>query len=269
MRKSTSLATLGGEWYVETVFAPDNKDFFMLLSGKFIVEFSEGETLSRTEAKRLKAVITMQHDKYRPPYERVAKEFPRQCVFAMTTNQDQYLKDETGNRRWLPIHCEKNADIEWLQENREQLFAEAYHRVIVKREKTWEFPEEETRAQQEARQTTDPRAEQIFEWYFKTLTEKEREAGITTRQAYVCGVQGLEASSAAWGKEMGKMEEIVIGSILRETLMLERKRRREHTDRFYRYFPSDETNRMKPDDANVDTPVAVQTAQKQIYGNTH
>lgn len=263
MRKSTSLAVLGGQWYVETVFAPDNKDFFMIFSGKAIVEFSEGETLSRTESKRLKAVITMQHDKYRPPYERVAKEFPRQCVFAMTTNQDQYLKDETGNRRWLPVACAKDADIEWLQENREQLFAEAYHRAIVKREKTWEFPEEETRMHQQARQTTDPRAEQIFEWYFKMLTEKEREDGITTRQAYVQGVQGLEASSIAWGKEMGKMEEMVIGSILRETLVLERRRMRNNTDRFYRYFPTDETRKMQPEDANIDTPPAVMAAQQQ------
>ena len=254
MKKSTSLAVLGGDWYIETVFTPDNKDFFMIFAGKAIVEFSEGETLSRTEAKRLKAVITMQHDKYRPPYERAAKEFPRQCVFAMTTNQEQYLKDETGNRRWLPIKCLKDADIEWLKDNREQLYAEAYHRAITLKEKTYEFPEKETKMQQEARQTTDPREEQIYNWYFKELNQKQREIGITTREAYVCGVQGILSPEAmSFGKEMGKMEEIIIGAILRESLFLDRKRTRENMERFYRYYPSQQTYEIQPEDANIDS----------------
>ncbi len=262
MRKSTSLSVLGGEWYVETVFTPDNKDFFMIFAGKAIVEFSEGETLSRTEAKRLKAVITMQHDKYRPPYERAAKEFPRQCVFAMTTNQEQYLKDETGNRRWLPISCVKEADIEWLRANRDQLYAEAYHRVITLKEKTYEFPEAETRMQQQMRQTTDPREEQIYDWYFKTLTKAEREDGITTRQAYVCGVQGLVAEAMTFGKEMGKMEEIIIGAILRESLFLKRSRvRGESSARFYRYFPTDDTTSIEPKDVNINSVRALDREQ--------
>lgn len=242
IKKSTSLAVLGGEWHVETVFSPDNKDFFMIFGGKSIVEFSEGETLSRTEAKRLKAVITMQYDKYRPPYERSAKEFPRQCVFAMTTNQDQYLKDETGNRRWLPVAVQKVADIEWLTNNREQLFAEAYHRVITLKEMVWEFPEEETRAQQEMRQTVDPREEQIYYWYFNELKNSERENGITTRGAYVSAIHG----NVPFGKEMGKLEEMVIGSILREKLYLEKRRTMEGGDRFYRYYPTDKSKTIAP-----------------------
>lgn len=260
MKKSMSLSVLFGEWHTETVFAPDNKDFFMILANKLMVEFSEGETLSRTEVKRLKAVITMQRDKYRPPYERAARDFPRQCIFSMTTNQNQYLKDETGNRRWLPIAVVKMADVEWIIENKEQLFAEAYYRAIIKGEKTYEFPEEETRAQQAARQTTDPRGEQIYEWYFKTLTKVEREEGITTRQAYVQGVQGLSAISASFGKEMGRMEEMIIGGILRETLFLSRKKAREGRSLFYRYFPTDETNAVEPDDVNIDVgPIVVST----------
>lgn len=257
IRKSTSLGILGGDWHVETVFAPDNKDFFMIFGGKAIVEFSEGETLSRTEAKRLKAVITMQYDKYRPPYERAAKEFPRQCVFAMTTNQDQYLKDETGNRRWLPVACTQEADVEWLKENREQLFAEAYHRVITKKEKTWEFPEEETLIQQEMRQTTDPKEELIYNWYFGKLTAHDREQGITTRDAFMCALQGFDDSKQVFGaKEMGKMEEMVISGILKERLHLDKRRSMTGGRRFYKYFPSPETAKIAP---AIDTKIPVQT----------
>lgn len=236
-KKSTSLAILGGEWHVETVFAPDNKDFFMLLSGNAIVEFSEGETLSRSESKRLKAVITMTNDKFRMPYDRNVKEFPRQCVFAMTTNQDQYLKDETGNRRWLPVKCVGTANVEWLKENRDQLFAEAYHRVVEKKEKTWEFPEEETKRQQEMRQTDDPREDLIYNWYFTKLTEEDRKKGITTRQVFNEAV----CEGNLIGKEMKKIDEMMISSILKNDLHLDRQRVTNGGERNYRFFASEKT----------------------------
>lgn len=247
IKKSTSLAIIGSipnhpSLHVETVFTPDNKDFFMLFGGKAIVEFSEGETLSRTEAKHLKAIITMQFDKYRPPYERSPKDFPRQCVFAMTTNQEEYLKDETGNRRWLPVACEGMVNTEWLIENKEQIFAEAYHRVITLGESIHEFPEEETRIQQQMRQLTDPKEEQIYEWYFNKLGDSERNAGITTRAAYIGGVLG----GSAFGKEMGKLEEMQVGGILKNNLFLDRKRIRDGGDRFYRYYPGEATKKIAP-----------------------
>lgn len=258
IRKSTSLAVLGGPWHVETILAPDNKDFFMLFAGKAIVEFSEGETLSRTEAKRLKAIITIQSDKYRVPYERSPQEFPRQCVFAMTTNQDEYLKDETGNRRWLPVKCEQVADTEWLADNREQLYAEAYYRAIILKETTHEFPEEETLRQQQMRQTADPREEALYEWYFITLTNIDREDGVTTRQAFE---QGLHKGQMLGVKEMSKVDSMIIGSILRETLHLERKQVMRGRERVWRFYATTKTHDMSPD---ADELTAEQEAEKMF-----
>lgn len=255
IRKSTLLGILGGSWHVETVFTPDNKDFFMLFGGNAIVEFAEGETLSRTEAKHLKGVLSMQFDKYRPPYDRSVKVFPRQCVFAMTTNQDQYLKDETGNRRWLPVAVKKQINTEWAIEHRDQLFAEAYHRVVVLKESVHEFPADETAAQQAMRQTVDPRADSIHEWYFTVLTDAERYRGITTRMAYIGAVYG-GFEGVTYQKEMSRSDEIVIGSILRETIRLERRRSMEKGSRAYSYFPTQESENMKPDpvEAKISTP---------------
>lgn len=247
IRKSTSLMILGGDWHLETATSTDNKDFFMQFQGKAIIEFSEGETLSRTEVKRMKAIITMQSDRYRVPYERTPQDFPRRCVFAMTTNQDQYLKDETGNRRWLPVAVKQPADTEWLAANRDQLFAEAYHRAVMLKETVYEFPAEETERQQEMRQTLDPREEQIREWYYTKLGEQQRNEGISTRAAYIEGVW----KSSAFAKEMGRMEEMVVSSILRDGMKLEKRRVQEMGARVYRYFPTPESERQAPAEKNM------------------
>ena len=184
-KKSMSLGILGGDWHVETTMSTDTKDFFMQFQGKAIIEFSEGETLSRTEVKKMKAIITTQSDKFRPPWGRVSQDFPRRCVFAMTTNQEEYLKDETGNRRWLPIKVLlPQANVTWLEENRNQLFAEAYERVITNKETIYEFPELETMTEQEKRQIQDPNTDNVVEWYHHKMNKIQRDQGVTTHQAY-------------------------------------------------------------------------------------
>lgn len=219
-KKSTSLMYLGGDWHVETTMSTDSKDFFMQFSAKPIIEFSEGETLSRTEVKRMKAIITTQNDKFRAPYDRVSKDHPRRCVFAMTTNSSEYLKDETGNRRWLPVALVfEYANLEWLKQNRDQLFAEAYKRAIVDKEKTYEFPEEATREAQNSRRISDPNTELVVDWYFDSLDDKQRAEGITVLQVFMSAYNNNMGS-----KEMKKHEEMAIANILKDVLKLERTR---------------------------------------------
>lgn len=238
IRKSTSLGVLAGPQlgHVETTMSTDTKDFFLQFQGKAIVEFSEGETLSRTEVKRMKALITIQSDKFRPPYGRNSIDNPRRCVFAMTTNQTEYLKDETGNRRWLPVAVTRVADIDWIEQNREQLFAEAYDRVVNKNETIYEFPEEEMLAAQQARRIHDPNAEIIVDWYFNKLTPEQRLAGITVHQAHRDALNGGFQT-----KPMTRTEEMSMADILQNTLMLRREREMIKKVRTTRYYPTDKT----------------------------
>lgn len=224
VKKSTSLDILGampdGEnWHVESTMSTDNKDFFMQMEGKAIMEFSEGETASRTEIKKMKAIITTAVDRYRPSYGRIAQDFPRHCVFAMTTNQEEYLKDETGNRRWLPVKVMLDiVNVEWLKENRDQLFAEAYERVINKNESTWEFPQEEMVRQQESRRISDPNEERVAQWYYEYLNDSDRLDGVTAYQAFVGALSGV-------GNVMKKWDEMTVTDIFKRVLKLQSKRR--------------------------------------------
>lgn len=232
VRKSTSLAVLGGDWHVETTMSTDNKDFFMQFQGKAIIEFSEGETLNRTEVKRMKAIITMQSDKYRPPYGRVSVDFPRRCVFAMTTNQAEYLKDETGNRRWLPVAvCLPQANTEWLQENREQLLAEAYHRIFTLKETIHEFPVKETLQAQDERRIKDPNMELIATWYMTELDQKARDEGITIDQVFKHAING-----GFGGRGKNKVEEMSIANVLRNDLGLTKRQTMKDGVRIRRWF---------------------------------
>lgn len=217
-RKSMSLGILGSDWHVETTMSTDNKDFFMQMKGKAIIEFAEGETLSRTETKRMKAIITTQVDTYRPAYGRNIQDFPRRCVFAMTTNQDRYFKDETGNRRFFPVAVAfPKADIEWLADNRDQVFAEAYHRVIVFRESVWEdMPDIEVIEEQAKRMLEDPNQELIEDWYWNVLSDSERSDGITVLQAY----NGVFNQWSTSMRPMTRIEEMQVANVIKNVLGL-------------------------------------------------
>jgi len=231
-KKSSSLAVLGGDWYVETSMGTDTKDFFMLFQGKIIIELSEGEILTKTEVKRMKAVISTGTDRYRPPYGRNSIDYPRRCIFIMTTNESQYLKDETGNRRWLPIKTVlEEADIEWLKENRDQLLAEAYHRVITLKETIYEFPKDETMAEQMSRMENDPQQIIIEDWYWNMLNRGKRAEGVTTHQAF---------NDALYKNfpphPIKRFEEMIIAGIYRR-MGLVKKQVMEKRVRVIRYFP--------------------------------
>jgi predicted P-loop ATPase len=73
---------------------------------------------------KIKAFMSCQADFFRPPYGRRPAEQKRQCVCAGTVNGSEYLRDETGGRRWWPWPCTK-INIPGLSEVRDQLWAEA------------------------------------------------------------------------------------------------------------------------------------------------
>jgi predicted P-loop ATPase len=80
--------------------------------------------MSRADVSKVKAFISRSTDRFRPPYGRRIIESPRTCVYWGTTNGSDYLKDETGGRRYLPVKIGR-IDIGSLEADRDQLWAEA------------------------------------------------------------------------------------------------------------------------------------------------
>lgn len=103
--KSTVLARLGGRWFNDSIVTMQGKDALEQLQGSWIIELAEMQAANRAENDMIKAFISRQVDKFRAPYGRRTEEYPRQCVFAATTNDDVFLKDRTGARRFWVIQC--------------------------------------------------------------------------------------------------------------------------------------------------------------------
>lgn len=136
--KTSALRVLGGDWYGVAHESVQRKDFFESLKGKWLIEIGELDAFSRAEVTRVKTVISTPTDRYRPSYGRASIDFQRQCIFAGTTNKDEWGNDETGLRRFWPIRCGE-VNIETLKESREQLFAEAVYK-FQSGSTWWEMP---------------------------------------------------------------------------------------------------------------------------------
>lgn len=122
--KSTLLRTLFEPWYTDEIDVLGSKDAAMQLRGAWCIEMSELDALHRSDVSRVKAFISRTVDRYRPPYGREVVEAPRGCVFAGSVNDSQYLRDETGGRRFWPVACTA-IDLEGAKATRNQLWAEA------------------------------------------------------------------------------------------------------------------------------------------------
>lgn len=162
--KSTALSVIGGSWYAESHEQVTSKDFFASLQGSLIVEISELDAFSKAEVNTIKKVITCQVDRFRPPYGRSTQSFPRQSIFVGSTNDENYLQDHTGGRRFWPIRIGE-IDVPGLIDARSQLFAEAVHRFNAG--ETWhEMPKGETELEQEERRSSDVWESIIDEFLF-------------------------------------------------------------------------------------------------------
>ena len=177
-KKSSALEALAGTWFAEASESVNSKDFFLTLRGKIILEIGEMDAFNRAETTKIKQIISCRTDRYRKPYGREAQDFPRRCIFVGTTNDDHYLRDTTGARRFWPVKCQE-IDLDQIRRDREQYFAEAYSKLKAGAT-WWEMPIELTEIEQEGRRQSDSWEEVVGEWIddrgFKTtdpLTNKE------------------------------------------------------------------------------------------------
>lgn len=202
------------------------------MQGKLIVEFAEAAIFSKADSESLKSIVSRQTDTFRVPYERHARDFPRRCVFAVTANNDDILKDSTGGRRWWAVDVpddmkvyppKRQVDIHWLRANRDQLFAEAA--VRFKNGEDFRKIDEYQLIQHQKSITATEQDEDLFYVWYHSMNANAQNEGVTSRQAYCRAYKNDRYGEPLRENEVSisKADEMRVGRILKKMGLEKRK----------------------------------------------
>ena len=144
-KKSSGLQALAGEeWFSDAPIRVDKPgDALLTLRSAWIHELPELDSIRRQQVTSVKAFLASTVDRARLPYGRHVVEAPRRCVIAGSTNEEQFLRSTTGNRRFWVVTVTGVIDLAWIKANRDQLWAEAI--ADYRQGKRWWFDQEHSR----------------------------------------------------------------------------------------------------------------------------
>jgi predicted P-loop ATPase len=129
----------------------NDKDLHMLLHSALCVGFDELDSFGKRESSNLKAMITRNEDAFRPPYGASVEIFPRRFTLYGCGNRYEFLQhDPSGYRRYAVVEVAQLLDFSGLEAERDQLWAEAWHRYQEGGVKYWEVEDASTVAQKYA-----------------------------------------------------------------------------------------------------------------------
>lgn len=165
MGKSSIFSILAGEWGMDSPVDFNHKDGAEAMQGKWIVEIPELGSFSKADNESAKGFFPRRVDRFRLAYAKRAKDFPRSNVFGGTTNEGEFFKDQTGNRRYWPVTVPRT-DREALIRDRPLLLGEAVVRMKANEPvyPTLEQERELIRPEQERRLLADPWFVPLAEW---------------------------------------------------------------------------------------------------------
>lgn len=230
-RKSSALRALCADssWFSDSlgdIARP--KEAGETLQGPWIIEIGELDAMSRAEATTIKHFITKQTDRYRPAYGRCTVDHPRRCVFAGTTNDDHYLKDATGGRRFWPVATGPRVDVDGIVAARDAFWSEAV--AAFRAGERWYLEDEQLEAQaadvQEERQQSDEWGVLVEQHLRERYLEVGPELRITVGEC-------LRAIGLG-PKEWGRADEMRVGNLLKR-LRWKRVRRRDGEEKVLRW----------------------------------
>lgn len=229
-RKSTSFRKLAGDdWFSDTALDIRNKDSFQTIRGVWIYELAELAATRPRDAETVKAFLSAETDRYRPPYARNPVNGHRQVVFVGTTNEASFLSDPTGARRFHPVTVGK-IDLEAIERDRSMLWAEAVA-AWKAGERWWLTPEEDAdlRDAQEQFRNEDPWQAAIEQWMEDSPHRERAKKGLRIADVLV---DVLEMDT----DKHGKHHEMRLGGVL-QSMKWEKRRKMRHGSRVMLWFP--------------------------------
>jgi predicted P-loop ATPase len=240
-RKSSAVAAMSPDpmYFTEISFDEKDDDLSRKMRGCLIAEIAELRGLRTKDMEHVKAWITKQYENWVPKYREFSTTFPRRLVFIGTTNNEEFLADETGNRRWLPVRVNSVIDVDQITRDRTQLWAEA--REIFK-VRGVEYREAEVLAVQvhAEHMMSDPWVSIVANWLQKG-DEYDYQSIKPSELPYLQTHEVLRRALNMGANRCGKWEEMRVGIVLR-ALGYERKKKRIGTQTLQVYVPTVPSN---------------------------
>jgi predicted P-loop ATPase len=169
--KSSFVNILGSPWYASLPESFGTKDFLQAVQGRWLIEIPDMTGFSHREHTHILATITNRTDVYRASYGHYVEEHPRSCVFAATSETDDYLQDIRGRRRYWPLRC-KDIQLEVLAKQRDHVFAEAVARY--KSGATWYEMPAQADAEQRERASPDLWSDRVLQYVDTLVADGQR-----------------------------------------------------------------------------------------------
>ena len=124
--KTSFFRMMAGRWHTGSKVQPGDVEGMMVMRQYWFIEWGELASMKSRSREVTKDFITLLIDTFRWPWGRRPISAPRHSILVGSTNDKQILEDPTGNRRYWPVEVlVPEIDLQWVEKNREQLFAEA------------------------------------------------------------------------------------------------------------------------------------------------
>lgn len=213
LRKSAGIAAISPdpEFFADISFADKDDDLARKMRGCLVAEISELRGLNTKDLESIKAWVTRTHDKWVPKYKEFTTIFARRGIPLGSSNEDEFLADKTGNRRWLPVDVIRMVDTDAIAQDREMLWAEA--RETFKRLGGIQFRDAERlgASVHEQYMIKDAWLETVEKWLDTPdmLTEE-----IPRTREFLLTSDVLKDAIGLDSRNIGKREEMRIGNVL-------------------------------------------------------
>lgn len=213
--KSALIAKLGGAWFSDSFTTLQGKDAFEQVQGVWIMEIGELASMKKAEVEQIKLYLSKQVDRFRPAYGRRIQEFPRQCIFIGTTNEEQFLRDKTGNRRFWVVDTPNKPRLDMWSALTSDVVAQVWAEAVTyykKGESLFLPPELEAaaRAVQETYEEENPKVGIVAQYLERLLPANWATMDLFARRMFLEGseVGAVERSTVCsleiWAEALGQ-----------------------------------------------------------------
>ena len=181
LRRLVDLPGFKGQLFSDTRLNLRDKDSYLQLYSCWLYEDAELASGSTADQETRKAFIASSVDRLRPPFGRKVRTYRRHTVICATTNERDFLRDKTGDRRYWVVPCaDRPADLEHIDTHRDQMFAEA--RDLYRAGEQWWLT-----AREEALRGQSNAAYRYLDWYTQCAMTAYANNGGGAHNRFSCG----------------------------------------------------------------------------------